>query len=113
MPRVNVPVNQISRTGIKNSDVTPVTGDSTNNHTVLNNGSNWIEAKNTNGGSTAHTVTVHISETVDGQAVTSKTYSVPAGDTMRIGPWPVKTYGSSVLVDVNSNEFSLTSWQAG
>jgi hypothetical protein len=72
MARTNVPVNVISRAGVKNSDITPVTGDSTNNHQLANNGNCWLEAKNTNGASTAHTVIVKIAETVDGQAVTSK-----------------------------------------
>jgi hypothetical protein len=112
MARTNIPVNQIQRdTGILNSAVTPVTGDSTNNHSMANNGETWIEAHNTNGASTSHNVVVHISETVEGQAVTSKTFAVPAGDTRRLGPFPVKAYGNPVLIDVNSNEFGLTAWQ--
>lgn len=111
MARTAIPVHQISRTGVANSTISPVTGDATNNHSVANNGAVWIEAHNTNGTSTAHTVTVHIAQTVDGQAVTSKTYSVTAADTMRIGPWPVAQYGSVVQIDVNSTEFALTAWQ--
>lgn len=114
MARSNIPVNLIGRdTGVLNSAITPVTGDSTNNHQLTNNGACWIEAKNTNGSSISHNVTVRISETVDGQAVSSKVYAVPAGDTRRIGPFPVKVYGTLVQIDVNSNEFSLTSWQLG
>lgn len=114
MARSNIPVNLIDRTaGILNSAVTPVTGDSANNHQLNNNGGVWLEAKNTNGASTSHNVTVKISETVDGQAVTSKVYAVPAGDTRRIGPFPVKSYGQVIQIDVNSNEFALTAWQVG
>lgn len=113
MARHDIPVNQIQRTsGILESAVTPVTGNSTDNHSMANNGVSWIEAKNTNGSATSHSVTVHIDETVEGQAVTSKVYAVPAGDTRRIGPWPTKAYGNPVLIDVNSNEFELTAWQA-
>lgn len=113
MARANIPVNQIQRdTGILNSAVTPVTGDATNFHSMANNGVSWIEAKNINGASTSHNVTVHIDDTVDGQAVTSKVYAVPAGDTRRIGPFPVKIYGNPVLIDVNSVEFQLEAWQS-
>lgn len=113
MARTTIPVNQIDRAaGILASAVTPVTGDSSNNHSVANNGACWIEAHNTNGASTSHSVTVHVEDTVDGQAVTSKVYAVPAGDTRRLGPFPVKIYGSNLLVDVNSNEFQLSAWQA-
>jgi hypothetical protein len=113
MSRVNVPVNLITRTGIQNDTVTPVTGDSTNNHQLANNGKCWIEAKNTNGSATSHTVTAKFAETVDGQAITSRAYPIPAGKTQRIGPWPTKEYGTTMLIDVNSNEFELTAWQLG
>src|SRR5262245_36119227 len=113
MSRVNIPVNVIDRDGIHNDDVTPVNGDSTNNHSLVNNGKCCVEVNNTHGVSTAHTVTVHVAETVDGQSVTSRTYSINAGKTLRIGPWPTKIYGSTVNIDVNSTEFHLTAWQAG
>ena len=49
-----------------------------------------------NGGASAITVTLDITQTVDGQAVTDPTVSIPAGEERMIGPFPVAYYGASV-----------------
>lgn len=108
MPRVNVPVTTITRTGV--APATPVTGDATNNHTVNNNGRVVLLAKNTNAVSTARVVTIHVEEEVDGQAVSSRTYSLAAGASEYIGPFPVNEYGHDLLVDVAHAELVLSAY---
>lgn len=99
----------ISRTGV--ALVSETTGDPTNNHQVVNNGtSTFVLVHNTNGGSTARTLTVHISKTVDGAAVASKTYSIAAAATKLIGPFPTAVYGATLLLDVDNAELHLAAY---
>lgn len=109
MPRVNVPVTEITRAGVANA--TEVDGDATNNHQVVNDGRVFVEARNSNATSTARTVTVHVERTVDGQAVASRTNSIAAGATERMGPWPVADYGNLLLVDVDHAELKLSAYR--
>lgn len=86
---------------------TPTTGDAVNGHYVTNTGKTKIHVKNTNGASTARTVTFHVFRTVDGQTVTSKTKAVPAGKTWIFGPFDRNDYGSQILIDVDNAELTL------
>lgn len=107
MPRVNVPVTTITRAGV--ADATPVTGNPTDNHSVINSdGSVWIEAENT--GASSRQVSVLFEDAVDGQTVPAKTYSLAAGARRRIGPFPVRYYGSVLQVDVNHAEVELSAY---
>lgn len=108
MPRVAVPLTSIARAGV--APATPTTGDATNNHTIPNDGAVFLLAKNTNGASTARTLTVHIAKTVDGQAATSRTYSLAAGASLYLGRWPASEYGSDLLVDVSHAELVLSAY---
>jgi hypothetical protein len=109
MPRTAVPVTKITRAGVANA--TEVNGDPTNNHVIANDGKTWLEARNSNGASTARTVTIHLSAVVDGQTVTSRTKAVPAGTTQKFGPFPIVQYGDQVQVDVDNAELKLTAYR--
>lgn len=109
MPRVAVPVNTITRTGI--APAAEVNGDATNNHQIDNDGKTFLLVRNANGASTARTVTVRVSQTVDGQAVTSRTKSVAAGTSAYMGPFPTSQYGSPLLVDVDNAELKLSAYR--
>lgn len=108
MPRADLTVTAISRTGV--APPAETTGDPVNNHTVNNDGSVFLLARNSNSGSTARTVTVHVNKTIDGQAVASKTYSIPASSSLYIGPFPPETYGADLLVDVDNAELKLSAF---
>jgi hypothetical protein len=108
MPRVNVPVTQITRTGI--APATEVNGDATNNHSVVNDGSVWLEVRNA-GTTVSRTVSARFENTIDGQTIPAKTWSIPTEATRRIGPFPVRMYGSSLLVDVDNAELKLTAYK--
>lgn len=110
MPRVNVPVTNISRAGV--ADASPTNGDATNNHTIANDGKMWLEVSNADA-SNPHNLTVHIQDVVDGQAVAPRVYAIAASGKKRIGPWPVGDYGSALQVDVDSTQLKLTAYHLG
>lgn len=109
MPRVNVPVATIVRTGTGIAVSAEVAGDATNNHSVANNGTVWLEARNAHA-TLPKNLTVRIPGTVDGQAVTSRVYAIPALTTRRVGPFPTHDYGTLLLVDVESVDLKLTAY---
>jgi len=89
MADIDINVQTVGRSG-----VTPSYSGSlltTNSYFVLNDGKSILHFKKTGAG--ICTVTVYVTTTVDGQAVASKTFDVPAstGDKMA-GPWPPGTY---------------------
>ncbi|MGW1998486.1 hypothetical protein [Embleya sp. NPDC001921] len=106
MARVNVPVTLITRAGVQPG--TPVVGDATNNHIVVNNGRTWLEVENA--GATSRVLTINIAKTVDGQTPAAKTYSLAAGAFRRIGPFPTDIYGASINVDVAHLDLKLTAY---
>lgn len=108
MPRVAIPVTQITRSGV--APATEVTGDATNNHSAVNDGSVWLEVRNS-GTTVARTVSALFENTIDGQTVPAKTWSIPTEATRRIGPFPVRMYGNSLLVDVDNAELKLTAYK--
>lgn len=108
MARVVVPLTSISRAGV--APATPTTGDATNNHTVSNDGDMFLLVKNTNGASTAHILTIHLSEQVDGQATTPRTYSLAAGASLYLGSFDESEYGTQLLVDVAHAELVISAY---
>lgn len=108
MARVNLPHTQITRAGV--APGAEVAGDASNNHTVVNDGKVFVLARNSNGGSTARTVTTRVPTVVDGQTVASKTKSLAAGASAYLGPWPKSVYGNAVLIDVEHADLKLTAY---
>lgn len=80
-------------------------GDATNGHYLQNSGKTKFTARNS--GASARIVTIHVAKTVAGQAVTSITKSVPAGEIHIFGPYSVADFGSQVLIDVAHAEVKL------
>lgn len=74
--------------------------DATNGNSAVNGGTLILELNNS--GASTYTVTVAFSSTVDGQAVTPVTYSIPAGATIVVGGFPVAYYGSTVTFTANN-----------
>lgn len=108
MPRVNVPVTAITRSGV--APGTEVNGDSTNGHSFDNDGTVWLEARNS-GTTVARVVSALFANTVDGVTVDPKTWSIPTSATRRIGPFPTRLYGSTVSIDVDNAELKLTAYK--
>lgn len=108
MARVEIPVTTITREGV--ADASPVTGDSVNNHFMVNDGKTEFEANNPT--ASAVNVTVNFAKTVDGQTVTPRTYSIASSDKRRIGPWPQPQYGAQLDIDVDGS-IELTAYRIG
>ena len=107
MARSTLTVTSITKAGV--APPAETNGDPTNNHLLPNDGTNtFLLARNSNGASVARTLTVRLQGSVDGQAITPKTYSIPAGASRYIGPFDTARYGSSVQVDVDNAELKLT-----
>lgn len=107
MPRVDIPVTQITRSGV--APATEVNGDATNNHSFANDGTVWLEVRNS-GSTVARTVSARFANTVDGQTTTARTWSVPTSASRRIGPFPVRYYGDTVQIDVDNAELKLAAY---
>lgn len=107
MARVVVPVVTVTKAGVAAG--TEVNGDATNFHEVSNNGATWIEVRNADGAG-AHTVTVKVSKTVDGQGVTSRTYSIALTSSKRIRLGDPNVYGNPTQIDVDSSQLKLTAY---
>jgi len=81
MPRVALAVQQIGRTGLEPTYAAAETdGNSWNN-----SGAEFLHVKN---GATDVIVTVPVGVSVDGQAVTNRTVTVPGTEERMIGPFP-------------------------
>lgn len=104
MAATPIPLNPITRAML--AEPAPVTGDPANGHTVVNGGRTWLEVTNADSAG-AHTVTVAIPVTVDGQGVTPKAYSIPASATRRFLLGQPEDYGSLTSFTVDSAQLSL------
>lgn len=107
MARVTVPVTSITRSGI--APAAETTGDPVNFHSVSNSGRMFLLVRNADGVD-PHDVTVHFSQTVDGQAVTARTYTIPLTSSRYIGPFPTVYYGSTLNVDVDDAQLFLSAY---
>lgn len=107
MARVAITPAPVTRDGLDDSTVTETTGDATNHHSVINRGSMWVEVRNSNGAATARTVTYRLVGGADGQTIAPKTKSIAAGQTFRMGPWPIEAYGGTLLIDVEHADLKL------
>ena len=108
MARTSLPHTNISRAGV--APGAEVNGDVANGHTTVNDGRVLILARNSNGASTARTITFRLPGTVDGQSVTSRAVSIPAGASRYFGPFPTSVYPGKVEIDVDNAELKLTAY---
>lgn len=108
MARVNLPHTEITRAGVAAG--AEVTGDATNHHETANDGRVFLLVRNSNGASTARTVTILVPGTVDGQDVGDRAISIAAAASRYIGPFPKAVYGSTVQVNVDNAELKLTAY---
>lgn len=109
MARVAVPVTSITRTGV--APAAETAGDAVNNHTVANDGQVILLVRNANGAATDYDLTVHLQGVIDGQAIDPKVYTIAAGASRYIGPWPTSRYGTSMQVDVEHADLKLSAYR--
>jgi hypothetical protein len=105
MPRQTLPVTAITKAGVAVPAET--TGVPADNHLLPNDGKTFLLVRNANGAATARTLTVRLQGSIDGQAITPKTFSIPAAASRYIGPFDTTRYGTSVQIDVDNAELRL------
>lgn len=106
MARALVPTVVSTRTGV--ALPTPANGDPVDGHYVQNTGKTKVLVENTNASATARTVTFNFARKVDGQAVTARAESIPAGETQVFGPFDKGDYGTVLEIDVDNAELKLS-----
>lgn len=110
MARSTLTITNITKAGV--APPAETTGDPVNNHLLPNDGvKTFLLARNANGSSTARTLSVRFQGSVDGQAITPRTYSIPAGASRYIGPFDATKYGRNVEIDVDNAELRLTAFR--
>ncbi|MFD8595355.1 hypothetical protein ACFV1L_10175 [Kitasatospora sp. NPDC059646] len=88
-------------------------GDPVNGHVVANDGRVGLLVRNT-GSTVGRTVTVRLSGTLDGQAVSAtRTKTLAAGADALFGPYPKDMYTASLLVDVDNAELTIRAIKIG
>lgn len=107
MPRVAIPVTDVTRAGVAISEVT---GNTTDNHDFAWAKNALLVARNAHA-TLARIVTLVIASTVDGQAPANRTVSVPALGTRYIGPFPAEVYRQApdgkVYINVDAVDLNL------
>lgn len=122
MPRVEIPVTEIARSGVRVDNVAQVTGDATNDHYIAeNDGRVYLEIENENVGSQTVDIEANPSPggTFDGLAIEPLTLTIPAGQTFLFGPFRPYTFqqdsdgmmhvNPSVSTDLKFRAFRLPS----
>jgi len=107
--RLNIPVVQMSRTTqVVKGTPAPTASDTTNGNQAANDGYSFLEVTNANGAAT-RVFSVQLPNNVDGQTITSRTYTVPVSATcpIYVGPFPTNFYGPILLIDSTSTDLSF------
>jgi hypothetical protein len=110
MPRVAVPLNDITRAGLVTP--TPVNADVASGHSVQNDGNVFLLVGNSAATAT-RTTTFRTPGVVDEQAVADRTVAVPISSEKYVGPFPPSDYGSTLEVDVDHADTRLTAFRLG
>ena len=105
MARTLIIPTYVNRSQLTASTAVPATpGDTVNGNSVPNDGFTYLYVTTTDGAS-PHNFSVQLPNLIDGQAITSRTYTVPAGTTSFYitGVFPTNQYGPQLLIDSTSN----------
>ena len=105
MPRTNIAATQASRAGT--TLPTATAGDVTNGNYTANDGRVILIAKNTNGASTARTLTFQTVRSIDGLTNPTRQESIPAGETQVFGPFDPNDYGTTLAFDASNAEVTI------
>lgn len=104
MPRVVLVPTRPTRAGV--ARVAEADGNTTDGHVVANTGRTVVTVRNADGAG-AHSVTFVIPGTVDGQAVSDRTVSIPASTSRDFGGFPTDVYSSQMAINVDSTQLKL------
>lgn len=106
MPRVDLPVTAVTRSGVAQPAET--NADTANNHQLFNDGRTILEVRNSDG-IAAQTITFEIPGEIDlGIAVPDRVITIPATAVRLIGPFPLSyNQPGTSLVHVNPGNAAL------
>ncbi len=107
MPRIQVPVTEITRAGIL--PATEVNGNATDNHYISNDGVTWLEIRNA--GASTRTLTKVVNVTVDDATITTPPAALAASATKKVGPFPVSIYGTTFNFNVDHADIKITAYR--
>jgi len=82
-------------------------GDAVNGNQIANDGRVILIVKNTNGASTARTITFQTARSVDGLTAPTRQESIPAGETQVFGPFDPNDYGTTLAFNVDNAELTV------
>lgn len=102
MARTLITPTTITRAGV--APPAEASGDVSNGNYTFNDSHTVILVRNSNGASTARTMSIPFNSGVDGQTVTPRTYSIAAGASRYVGPFDVTTYGTQLKIDSDNAE---------
>lgn len=110
MGRTQIAVTGTSTTGA--AAPTGTAGDPDVGNSVANpDGRTVLVVANTGGD--AQALAVQFEHVVDGQRITPRTYSIPAGTTRYIGPFPDGWYGTALRLDPESSDITIAAIRIG
>lgn len=110
MARTPITVAGITKTGV--DAPTPATADPVGGNSAANpDGQTMLLVANTGGAD--HTLALRITVTVDGQTVSPRTITIPAGQTRLLGGYPREWYGTTLLLDPETDDLRITALRVG
>lgn len=109
--RTATSVTSISRTTLTAFPQPSAAGDAVNGNVSLNDGATFLAVFNADGAS-AHGLTVQVVSGVDGLTAGPRSYAIPtsASGTQTVGPFPVSSYGSQLLWNVDSTQLKVAAY---
>ena len=105
MPRTNIAATQATRSGAVLPAATA--GDAVNGNSTANDGRVVLIVRNTNGASTARTITFQTNVSVDGLTAPVRSETIPAGETQVFGPFSPNDYGNVLAYNVDNAELTV------
>lgn len=108
MPRTALPApTKVTRTGV--TPATPTAMDAVNGNTLINTGETYFDVTNSDGAA-SHTLTINITQLVDGSTPAAKTYTLAANAVKRFANFPVAIYGGSMQLNADSAMLEIASY---
>lgn len=108
MSRTALPTpTTVTRSGV--TPVTPTAMDATNGNSLINDGATYFDVTNTD--TASHTLTIGVTQQVDGQAVPGIVKTIAAGATKRYADFPVKIYGAVMQLNADSALVKIASYR--
>lgn len=106
--RTPMAVTSVNRTALTAFPAPSVAGDNVNGNVTPNDGATILAVLNADAGST-HGLTVTVVSGVDGLTAGPRPYTVPTSGsgTQIVGPFPLSSYGSQLLWNVDSAQLKV------